>query len=137
MISPRLTPPMIGVGLLEAVPEADILAAADPDDADGDGISGRPNWAWSDTAGAVALGRFGWKATRPTIGDQIAHAFAGDPGISTPIVAAASGDCMPGQTACRNAPAGADPHEGLEGKQQAFQLPLSSAPNQPVPENGK
>jgi CxxC motif-containing protein (DUF1111 family) len=133
MVSPRLTPPMIGMGLLEAVPEADILAAADPDDADGDGISGRPNWAWSDTAGAVALGRFGWKATRPTIGDQIAHAFAGDLGISTPIVAAAYGDCMPAQTACRNAPDGADPVEGVEVTQQMFDLTLFYARNLAVP----
>ena len=47
-ISPRVAPQMIGLGLLEAVPEADILALADPDDADGDGISGRPNTVWSE-----------------------------------------------------------------------------------------
>jgi CxxC motif-containing protein (DUF1111 family) len=41
MLSPRVAPQMIGLGLLEAIPAADILAQADPDDADGDGISGR------------------------------------------------------------------------------------------------
>lgn len=133
MISPRLTPPMIGVGLLEAVPEADILAAADPDDADGDGISGRPNWAWSDTAGAVALGRFGWKATRPSIGDQIAHAFAGDLGISTPITMAAYGDCTMAQAVCRDAPDGADPVEGVEATRQMFDLTVFYARNLAVP----
>ena len=51
MISPRVAPQMIGLGLLEAVPEADILALADPDDADGDGISGRPNMVWSEEIG--------------------------------------------------------------------------------------
>ncbi len=41
MISPRVAPPMIGLGLLEAVPEEQILANADPDDANKDGISGK------------------------------------------------------------------------------------------------
>ena len=50
-LSPRVAPQMIGLGLLEAVPEADILALADPDDADGDGISGRPNLVRSEEAG--------------------------------------------------------------------------------------
>lgn len=133
MISPRLTPPMIGMGLLEAVPEADVLAAADPDDADGDGISGRPSWAWSDVAGAVALGRFGWKATRPTIGDQIGHAFAGDLGISTPITMAAYGDCTVAQTVCRDTPDGADPVEGVEATRQMFDLTVFYARNLAVP----
>ncbi|MDH3660594.1 MAG: thiol oxidoreductase, partial [Alphaproteobacteria bacterium] len=44
MISPRIAPPMIGLGLLEFISKDDILANADADDADGDGISGRPNW---------------------------------------------------------------------------------------------
>ncbi|MEM8657658.1 MAG: di-heme oxidoredictase family protein, partial [Pseudomonadota bacterium] len=47
MLSPRVAPQMIGLGLLEAIPAADILAGADPEDADGDGISGRPNVVWS------------------------------------------------------------------------------------------
>ena len=56
MLSPRVAPPMIGLGLLEAIDEVDILAAADPDDADGDGISGRPNLVWSAEHGKVMLG---------------------------------------------------------------------------------
>ena len=47
MLSPRVAPQMIGLGLLEAIPEADIRARADPDDKDGDGISGRANEVWS------------------------------------------------------------------------------------------
>ncbi len=53
MISPRVAPPMIGLGLLEAVPEEEILASADPDDADKDGISGKPNHVWSREHGKV------------------------------------------------------------------------------------
>ena len=67
MLSPRIAPPMIGLGLLESVAEADILARADPDDANGDGISGRPNRVWSLRDKAVRLGRFGWKAGNPTV----------------------------------------------------------------------
>ena len=75
LLSPRVAPPMIGVGLLEAIPEADIVAGADPDDADGDGISGRPNRVWSDEHDTVMLGRFGWKAGAPTVAQQSAGAF--------------------------------------------------------------
>ena len=107
-ISPRIAPPMIGVGLLEAVSEDDILARADPDDRDGDGISGRPNRVWSDEHGRVMLGRFGWKAGQPTLAQQTAAAFRGDIGISTPLYPAPYGDCTARQQACRAAPHGGD-----------------------------
>ena len=66
MISPRVAPAVFGVGLLEAVPDDDVLAAADPDDADGDGISGRVNHVL-DASGEMVLGRFGWKANVATV----------------------------------------------------------------------
>ena len=78
LLSPRIAPPMIGLGLLELVDEKDILARADAEDRDGDGISGRPNHVWSPEQGQPALGRFGWKAARATIADQAAGAFSGD-----------------------------------------------------------
>jgi CxxC motif-containing protein (DUF1111 family) len=133
MISPRLAPPMIGLGLLEAVPAEEILALADPADADGDGISGRPNFLWSDTHQKAMLGRFGWKAGQPTVSDQTAHAFAGDMGISTPILAASFGDCMPSQAACRAAPHGGDPAEGLEAPRKMFDLAVFYSRNLAVP----
>ena len=46
MLSPRLAPPMIGLGLLEAIPESEIVARADPNDANGDGIKGKANYVW-------------------------------------------------------------------------------------------
>jgi CxxC motif-containing protein (DUF1111 family) len=109
MVSPRVAPQMIGLGLLEAVPEADILARADPDDADGDGISGRPNIVWSGEQRRPMLGRFGWKAGQPSIREQAAAAFAGDIGISTPIHPDGWGECSARQAACRAAPAGGAP----------------------------
>ncbi|MCA8906319.1 MAG: thiol oxidoreductase [Rhodospirillaceae bacterium] len=107
MLSVRVAPPMIGLGLLEAIPEEAILANADPDDADGDGISGRPNWVESPSLGEVALGRFGWKANVATLIDQNSGAFNGDIGMSTALVPASFGDCTEAQAACRAAPHGA------------------------------
>ena len=66
-ISPRIAPAVIGMGLLEAIPEASIAARADPNDANNDGISGRPNYVWDILRGELALGRFGWKG-KPTHG---------------------------------------------------------------------
>ncbi|MEO0681283.1 MAG: di-heme oxidoredictase family protein, partial [Pseudomonadota bacterium] len=98
MLSPRVAPQMIGLGLLEAIPAEDILALADPEDADGDGISGRPNIVPSAEFGAPMLGRFGLKAGAPTVKEQSAGAFAGDIGISTPLKPDGWGECTPAQT---------------------------------------
>lgn len=106
MLSPRIAPPMIGLGLLEAIPEQAIRANADPDDANHDGISGRTNEVWSMAHKRVALGRFGWKAGMPTIHDQSASAAAGDIGLSNSLVPKPAGDCTPAETKCMNAPNG-------------------------------
>lgn len=84
-VSPRLAPPVIGMGLLEAVPEADIVARADPDDRDGDGVRGRPNRVWDVRRGTLVLGRFGWKANQPTVEQQTAGALLGDLGVTTSL----------------------------------------------------
>ncbi|WP_298500751.1 di-heme oxidoredictase family protein [uncultured Maritimibacter sp.] len=112
MLSPRVTPQMIGLGLLESIPAADILAHADEDDADGDGISGRPNLVWSLEYDKVMLGRFGLKAGTPTIKHQSAAAFAGDIGISNPLFPNPAGDCTEAQTNCQTATHGDDAEQG-------------------------
>ncbi|MEQ1768391.1 MAG: di-heme oxidoredictase family protein [Devosia sp.] len=113
MLSPRVAPPMIGLGLLEDVPPEDIIRLADPDDKDGDGISGRPNWVTDIASGDVMLGRFGWKAGAPTIKVQSASAFSGDIGISTPLVNRPYGDCTPAQTDCLALPNGEQATRGV------------------------
>jgi CxxC motif-containing protein (DUF1111 family) len=100
MISPRIAPQMIGLGLLEAIHEADIRANADPDDRDGDGISGKISELRDPETGESTIGRFGWKASEPTIELQAAHAFADDIGISSPKAPRHWGDCTESQTAC-------------------------------------
>ena len=106
-ISPRIAPAVFGVGLLEAVPEREIVAGADPKDANHDGISGRPNRVWDVRKQAMSLGRFGWKANVPTVEQQNAGAFNGDIGITSSMFPDAA--CTPVETACRKAPNGGDP----------------------------
>lgn len=106
MFSPRVAPPMIGLGLLEAIPEAAIRANADPLDENGDGISGRTSEVWSNENQQVTLGRFGWKAGNPTVRQQSSDAFAGDMGLSTRMFARPAGDCTQAQEKCRAAPTG-------------------------------
>ncbi|MBX8577580.1 di-heme oxidoredictase family protein [Pseudomonas cichorii] len=106
--SARIAPPMIGLGLLEAIPEAAILANADPDDKNDDGISGRANWVWDDVQQKVVMGRFGWKAGQPTLNQQNVHAFSGDMGLTTSLKTV--DDCTPAQADCRNAPNGNGPN---------------------------
>lgn len=84
MMSARIAPPMVGLGLLEAIAAADLLAAADPDDADGDGISGRVNMVWDQLGRRTVIGRFGWKAGQPTVRQQSAGALHDDMGITSP-----------------------------------------------------
>lgn len=81
--SPRIAQQLPGLGLLEIVPEAEILAFADENDGDGDGISGRANWVFDVEKQTTALGRFGWKANQPSLKQQTAGAFAGDIGITS------------------------------------------------------
>ncbi len=111
MLSARVAPPMIGLGLVEAIPAADIVGNADPDDADGDGVSGRPNIVWSVEHDRPMLGRFGWKAGTPSIRQQAAEAFSGDMGLSTTLLAEGSGECTTMQADCRAAIDGGDPVE--------------------------
>lgn len=91
-ISFRLPPPVFGVGLIESIPESEILSRADPDDLDGDGISGRPNWVmpppWvpaSEPGGGPGprLGRFSRKAQVSSILQQTAEAYLQDMGITS------------------------------------------------------
>ncbi|MDQ0563109.1 CxxC motif-containing protein (DUF1111 family) [Rhizobium mesoamericanum] len=115
-ISPRVAPAMIGLGLIEAVPEADILAHADPEDANADGIHGKPAIVRDHRTGKIALGRFGWKAQNASVRDQSADAFSNDIGISTPDRPDPYGDCTKAEAKCREMPSGVQ--EGL-GKEEA------------------
>jgi CxxC motif-containing protein (DUF1111 family) len=135
MLSARVAPQMIGLGLLEAIPAADILSREDPGDADGDGISGRAQVVMSAEYGVPMLGRFGVKAGKPTLREQSAGAFAGDMGLSSRLAPAPSGDCTSAQGACLAAPNGAQAiHGGHEVSDEALEMVTFYARNLGVPE---
>ncbi len=84
--SVRLAPPLVGLGLLEAVDETTILALADPSDADGDGISGRPQLVPDpEDAAKLRLGRFTYKAAQARVTHQIAYALNRDMGVASAV----------------------------------------------------
>ncbi len=106
-ISPRIAQQVVGMGLLEAIPAARITAAADPDDVNDDGISGRVNRVTDMRTGKRVLGRFGWKANVGSVDDQVASAFRGDIGITSSR--APEQPCTTSQSACRHARSGGAP----------------------------
>ena len=83
MLSPRVAPPVFGLGLLEAIPDELTLSRADETDADGDGISGKPNYVWDARAEAITLGKFGWKCEAPNLLQQTAGAYNEDMGVTS------------------------------------------------------
>lgn len=93
-VSPRLANQIIGLGLLEALDENTILNLADPNDMDGDGISGRPNYVFDIASNKTVMGRFGWKANQPDVRQQVAAAFSGDMGITSILFP--NENCPPG-----------------------------------------
>jgi CxxC motif-containing protein (DUF1111 family) len=99
----RLPPPVFGVGLIEGIPVATILAFEDPADADGDGVSGRAHWVVpadfvpasepgggpGPGPGGTQLGRFSRKAQVSSLLQQIVEAYHEDIGITS--------DFLPGE----------------------------------------
>ena len=137
-IAGRVAPSLLGSGLIDDVPEAAILAIADPNDRDGDGISGRPNWVKSPD-GSRRIGRYGWKASEPSLMGQIAAAFNTDLGMSSPLRPGPAGDCTAAQRPCLKGPHGA----GVDAVEVEPPLPglvkqyLRSQPPPPEAEDAK
>jgi CxxC motif-containing protein (DUF1111 family) len=102
LLSPRVAQQVIGLGLLEAVPENSLAEIADPDDKNGDGISGRMNRLLDPLSGQEVAGRFGWKANQPNLMTQNAGAAFGDIGLTSPLHLIEN--CTAGQKTCLSAP---------------------------------
>ncbi len=139
--SGRVAPQMIGLGLLEAIGEDRLAALADPDDADGDGISGRVAWVESLAKGRMMPGRFGWKAEQPTVRDQTAGAFLGDMGLTSALLP--EENCPPAQTACLNATNGGSPEvsdtilDRVETYSKVISVPVRRNFDSPEVERGR
>ncbi|QAY89553.1 di-heme oxidoredictase family protein [Pseudomonas sp. ACM7] len=129
--SARVAPPMIGLGLLEAIPDEAILANAEAQAKDKNGIAGRPNRVWDDAQQKTVLGRFGWKAGQPNLNQQNVHAFSGDMGLTTSLRPV--DDCTDAQTACKQAPNGNGPDGEPEVSDNILRLVLFYSRNLAVP----
>jgi CxxC motif-containing protein (DUF1111 family) len=129
--SARVAPPMIGLGLLEAIPEEAILANAVAQAKEKTDIAGRPNRVWDDAQQKTVLGRFGWKAGQPNLNQQNIHAFSGDMGLTTSLRPV--DDCTDAQTACKQAPNGNGPDGEPEVSDNILRLVLFYTRNLAVP----
>jgi CxxC motif-containing protein (DUF1111 family) len=129
--SARVAPPMIGLGLLEAIPDESILANADAQAKAKNGIAGRPNRVWDDAQQKTVLGRFGWKAGQPNLNQQNVHAFSGDMGLTTRLRPV--DDCTDAQTACKQAPNGNGADGEPEVSDNILRLVLFYSRNLAVP----
>ena len=129
--SARVAPPMIGLGLLEAIPDEAILANAKAQAKEKNGIAGRPNQVWDDAQQKTVLGRFGWKAGQPNLNQQNVHAFSGDMGLTTSL--RPMDDCTDAQTACKQAPSGNGPEGEPEVSDNILRLVLFYSRNLAVP----
>lgn len=101
LFSGRIAPALVGMGLLEAIAEDTIVALADPDDRNEDGISGRVQISADPRTGEPRLGRFGWKAGTSSLSHQIAAALNNDMGVTTSLYPRL--DCGSVQTGCEGA----------------------------------
>ena len=102
-LSVRQAPQTVGMGLIEALDEATILALADPDDKNGDGVRGVPNWSIDPETGQRHLGRYGWKAGKGSVRHQIAGAFMLDMGVTSTAFKTVS--CQRGEADCKTSTA--------------------------------
>lgn len=107
LLSARVAPSMIGLGLLESIAEETLLQWADEDDLNQDGISGKLNKVWDVQTQSLAIGRFGWKAGQPTLMQQNAAAFNGDLGLTSHLFP--QENCTDRQDLCRKLPNGGSP----------------------------
>lgn len=112
--SARVAPPMIGLGLLEAIPEEELLRNV-RDQQQHPEVNGQVNRVYDRLTGTNRIGRFGWKALHPTVYQQNAAAFFEDIGISTRLFPQGYGACTPAQETCRALPDGNSEHlDGVE-----------------------
>lgn len=133
LIEPRLGPPLFGVGLLEAVADAHILALSRLRHRDA--VRGVP--AWRGVDGRRQLGRFGWQADAVSVEQQTALAFSREMGLSSRLMA--HDDCTVTQADCRQAEPGGAPEvsDELLAAVTAFQRDLAVPGEQPQADDAR
>ena len=121
-ISARIAQPLIGLGLIESIKLDDILAYEDPDDLDGDGISGKANRLFDSKENRVLIGRFGWKASQPSLLSQTFDATYNDMGLSSTYTSKMS-NCTEIQKECQKLINGnSETYDGVEVSNEQLDL---------------
>ncbi|NAX20019.1 di-heme oxidoreductase family protein [Vibrio sp. V39_P1S14PM300] len=138
--SARVAPPMIGLGLLESIPDSTLLTWAQSGDGR-NGISGKVNRVWDVQKQQFAIGRFGWKAGQPTLMQQNAAAFNGDVGLTSNLFP--NENCTAKQTLCDELPKGGSPEVSdkilkfVEFYSQHLAVPVRRNVNDPAVKYGQ
>jgi len=101
ILKPRRAPALVGMGLIEDIPAAQILLRQDETDRNADGISGKANWVYSPETNKKTLGRFGWQATTTSVTEQTGNALHHDMGLTNPVFP--HENCSAAQKACNSA----------------------------------
>lgn len=132
LTSPRIAPPIFGLGLLAAIPESTIVRLAHMPKPKG--IKGKVNRVWDAQQQKIVMGRFGWKANMPNLNQQIAGAFIGDMGITSPLFP--HENCTSVQKSCQSAPSAGEPELSAEQLHatEFYHLALA-VPRQRKPDN--
>ena len=112
MLSARVAPPMIGLGLLESIPEQTLISLAEQQKLNGEGVTGKINRVWDKQKQSTQVGRFGWKAGQPSLIQQDAAAFNGDMGLTTALFPVEN--CTQNQAICSELPNGNSEDEKVE-----------------------
>ncbi|GEM74642.1 di-heme oxidoreductase family protein [Vibrio sagamiensis] len=139
--SVRVAPPMIGLGLLESIPESTLLEWSDVNDVNKNGISGKANKVWDIEKNKFSIGRFGWKAGMPTLMQQNAAAFNGDLGLTSSLFP--NENCTQIQSICRDMPNGGKPEVSekilnfVEFYSQHLAVPARRNMDQPLVKQGQ
>ena len=106
ILSQRIPPALIGLGLLEQISDKQLLANEDVEDKNRDGISGKANRVYSPETGKLELGRYNWKANASKVKYQVAGAMSNDMGLTSPLYPNES--CTSTQKECLESPQGRD-----------------------------
>jgi CxxC motif-containing protein (DUF1111 family) len=106
ILSQRVPPALIGLGLLEQISDKQLLANEDVEDKNKDGISGKANRVYSPETFKVEIGRYNWKANASKVKHQVAGAMSNDMGLTSPLFPDET--CTKSQKACLESPKGRD-----------------------------
>lgn len=123
-ISVRKAPALVGLGYIDAISDESILANEDINDKNGDGISGKANWVYSKEKLSNVVGKYTYKASAPTVKNQVANAFFNDMSLTSSFYG--NDNCTQYQDKCLNAPKAKDAIDVPEQRLDAISFYLKN-----------